>query len=292
MKKIVYSGFYGFKNTGDDAFLEVSAWGSKEFFNTTNTVFLGHGLPKLLNESRELNKSLFKGHNRVQSFKEIMNANYFISAGGSTLSNHRKNSLKEIAELLKSSFNKKLKTGAIGVSIGPFKNGVEEENVIEYLKRINFLALRDKRSYEYASSLNLPYLPIQAFDLAALLPLVYKDEPKTKTIVNQKLVGVSVCPYESITNINKIENENHRINSTVELLKNLNRRVEDITFRFFIINGHSTIGDEKITKKVIKMSGIKKFEIIPYQNSVVNTWNFIGECDFIKCGITSSRVRL
>jgi hypothetical protein len=61
MKKILYSGFYGFKNTGDDAFLEVAAWGSKVFLNTENIVFLAHGLPKLVNDFQELGKPLFKG---------------------------------------------------------------------------------------------------------------------------------------------------------------------------------------------------------------------------------------
>lgn len=281
MKKIVYSGFYGFKNTGDDAFLEVGAWGSKEFFDTSNTVFLGHDLPKLINESKQLKKPLFKGHNRLQGFKEVVNADYFIAAGGSTFSNHKKNSLKEIAELTKRNFNKKLKTGAIGVSIGPFNSEVEEGKVIEYLKRMNFLAVRDRRSYEYVSSLNLPYQPIEAFDLAALLPLVYKDESRITKNGDQKIVGVSVCLYESITNIDNIKNEYRRNDSIIELLKNLDKRLEDVIFRFFVINGHPIIGDEKITEKVIIKSGIKKFQIVPYQNSVLNAWNLIGECDFM-----------
>ncbi|MGO1751946.1 MAG: polysaccharide pyruvyl transferase family protein [Psychroflexus sp.] len=281
MKKIVYSGFYGFKNTGDDAFLEVGAWGSKEFVDTDNTVFLGHNLPKLINEGRQLNKPLFKGHNRIQGFKEIYNADYFISAGGSTFSNHKKNSLKELAEFTKKSFNKKLKTGAIGVSIGPFRSGVEEGNVVEYLKRMNFLAVRDRRSYEYVSSLNLPYQPVEAFDLAALLPLVYQEEPKIKKKGNHKIVGVSVCPFESISNIGNIENEYRRNESIIELLRNLDKSVEGIIFRFFIINGHSGIGDQKITEEVISKSGIKKFEIAPYQNSVLRAWNLVGECDFM-----------
>ena len=30
--KAVFSGYYGHKNTGDDAFVEVAAWGSKKYW--------------------------------------------------------------------------------------------------------------------------------------------------------------------------------------------------------------------------------------------------------------------
>ena len=44
--KITYEGFYGFKNAGDDAFVEVSSWGAQKFWSCTNNVFIGAQLPK------------------------------------------------------------------------------------------------------------------------------------------------------------------------------------------------------------------------------------------------------
>ena len=34
--KIVYEGFYGYKNAGDDAFIEVSSWGAEKYWNCKN----------------------------------------------------------------------------------------------------------------------------------------------------------------------------------------------------------------------------------------------------------------
>lgn len=281
MKKIVYSGFYGFKNTGDDAFLEVAAWGSKKYLDADDVVFLGHDLPRLITESRELSNPLFKGHDRIQAFKELVNADYFISAGGSTFVNHKWHQLKEVALLTKQTMNGKLKNGAIGISIGPFDTSNDERSVQKYLQQLDFLTLRDRRSFEYAQSLSLPYQPIEAFDLAALLPFVYKDEKIINTSLNRKIIGVSVCPYESISKKESISNEVRRNEEVVRLLKKLERESEDIFFRFFIMNGHPLFGDMKLTREIIEKSGVKNFEIIPYQKVVLDIWNLIGECNFM-----------
>lgn len=281
MKKILYSGFYGFKNTGDDAFLEVAAWGSKEFLKTENIVFLAHDLPKLVHSYRELDRPLFKGHDRIQGLREMKDADYFISAGGSTFVNHKIHYLKELAEIYKKRISSKLQTGAIGVSIGPFKNSNDERNVIKYLKKLDFLTLRDKRSFEFVKSLELSYTAVEAFDLAALLPLVYAKKPKLPKEKNKRIIGVSVCPYESISVPRKIKNEERRNKNTVELLKRIERNDKSVTFRFFVINGHKNFGDRELTMRIIEDSQVENVEVVEYQNSVFSAWNLIGQCDMM-----------
>lgn len=283
MNKILYSGFYGFKNIGDDVFLEVSAWGSKKYGNSNDVVFLAHDLPELKSDFKKLTKPYFKGHDRLLGAKEMLTADYFISAGGSTFTGFKKNSFKYIAEITKTTLNPKLKTGAIGVSIGPFNNSKNERLVLEYLKRMDFLSVRDKRSYEYVKQLNLPYEPIHAFDLAALQPLIYQDYniDFNKKSSDKKIVGISVCPVESISNKENIHLENERNNRIVDLIYNLNKSSEDILFKFFIINGNDRIGDEKLTREVIESSKVKNYEIIPYYNSVFRSWEAINQCDFM-----------
>lgn len=285
MNKIIYSGFYGFQNVGDDVFLEVAAWGSEKFLNSKNVHFFGSNLPNLVNPFKQFSKPLFKGHERIQGLIELSNAHYFISAGGSTFSRHKKSSFKQIAEYSKM-INPKLKTGAIGVSIGPFKSIQDEKDIIRYLKKMNFLAVRDRRSFDYVSQLNLPYQPIEAFDLAALLPLVYQNiDNNTKIKKNDdlnKIIGVSICPVESITDLSNLKNEKERVVRISSLIKKLSSELNTNTiFRFFIINGNKNFGDENITKEVIIKSGITNYEIIPYQHSVLKAWNSIKECDFM-----------
>lgn len=276
--EVLFTGYYGQLNTGDDAFVEVAAWGSKKIWNKKNIRFLGvkERLPKILTTIDAYPFSIPKTYSLQQSLL-LRNTDYLISAGGSTFQNYiDKNSLK--AKAMDLNIKKKLKIGAIGVSIGPFKNLDEEKSNIEYLKRLSFLAVRDKRSYEYAKSLNLPYDPIDAFDLAALLPDIYKDDCVKTT--NEKIIGISVCNYESYTNGNVL-NEKRRNNELINLIKNLDKKVQ-ATFKFLIINGNPNRGDEKLTMQMIKDINFKNKIIIEhYDSNTQQVWNSISLCDFI-----------
>lgn len=286
---ILFTGYYGYRNTGDDAFIEVTSWGAHEFWNKYKYRFLGNNenLPETIYASKGYPINLPKSY-RFQNKFLIRNTNYLISSGGSTIhSAINKYNPKSIAVDLKKNKHK-IKIGGIGVSIGPFKTIKDEKAVQEYLKHIDFLALRDEYSYNYAQSLNLPYKPINAFDLAALLPEVYSfDKAKTKikeTLFKKKTIGISVCPYESIVkrfDISfDIKEEKSRNENVVELIKELDR-LEDIHFKFYIINGNEMVGDRTLTYETIKNSSPKSFEVIDYNINTQSTWMFIAECDFV-----------
>ncbi|MGL5235571.1 MAG: polysaccharide pyruvyl transferase family protein [Empedobacter falsenii] len=283
MKQITYTGFYGHKNTGDDAFLEVTAYYSNK--NNFTPYFLGDNLPELISpfknsrENRFDNSKLNKINGRLASILPIAQSDYFFSAGGSTFGDHKKNGYKEISKYIKKYLNKNLKTGGIGVSIGPFKSVEAEKRVIEYIKTLDFLAVRDKKSYEYLKTLDLDYAPVEAFDLAALLPKIYNSPVKQKNN-NKKIIGVSLCNYEIYYGLD-LNNQTRRNKTNIELLKNIANKDKSIKFRFFIFNGNSNIGDEKVTLETIKESQIENYEIIHYQNNVKKAWDLIEECDFI-----------
>lgn len=38
--KLLFSGYYGHKNAGDDAFIEVITWGAKKYWNNINSKFV------------------------------------------------------------------------------------------------------------------------------------------------------------------------------------------------------------------------------------------------------------
>ena len=66
--KITYEGFYGFKNAGDDAFVEVSSWGAQKYWSCTNNVFIGAHLPKTVHAIKA-KPSKGKGLDRVSFFQ-------------------------------------------------------------------------------------------------------------------------------------------------------------------------------------------------------------------------------
>lgn len=277
--EILFTGYYGQLNVGDDAFVVVSDWGAKKYWNKTSNRFLA-----IKNKLPELD--VVKGYPfRLPRTYDIQNrilisqTDYLISAGGSTIhSVLNENNIKQLA-LNEKRNGSSIKVGAIGVSIGPFKSIKDENAVTEYLKNIDFLTVRDQKSYDFVKNLSLPFNPIHAFDLAALLPEVYGIEEKNKYLNNIKTVGVSVCPVESIVGDN-IEREQQRNKKTVELLKLLDQK-ENLHFKFFIINGNGKVGDLNLTKEIIAKVQPKSYEIIPYSNKTNYIWEEVSKCDFV-----------
>lgn len=277
---ILFTGYYGQLNTGDDAFIEVAAWGAEKYWNKKNNRFLAikNGLPTVKLPVKGYPVKLPKSY-KLQNKLLIPTADYLVSAGGTTLCKKLQDYEPKTIALKRKQKQGDIKLGAIGVSIGPFKSSDDEKSIVNYLQNLDFLSVRDQASFEIVKELNLPYEPIHSFDLAALLPAIYGIK-KTSVSRVKKVVGVSVCPYESIINKNMIENEHNRNDRTVELLKSLDKR-ENIHFKFFIINGHSVVGDLKTTQDVIRKLNPNSYEIIDYNKETSITWNEVSSCDFM-----------
>lgn len=276
---ILFTGYYGQLNTGDDAFVEVASWGANKFWDKKNIRFLAvkQRLPKVKTNINGYPFRIPKSYNIQQNIL-LNNSEYLISAGGSTFQNFvSPNSLKSKAMRLVE--QNKLKIGAIGVSIGPYKNIADEKSNIEYLKKMSFLSVRDQRSYDYVKSLDLPYDPINSFDLAALLPDIY-GITKNKINSKNKTIGISLCNYERYIN-GDLKNESRRNLEVTNLLKRIDNEL-NINFKFFIINGNLAKGDKELTYETIKKINFKnKVEIEEYNHSTEQVWNQISCCDFV-----------
>lgn len=278
--KIIYEGFYGFKNTGDDAFIEVTSWGARNYWQCTQNVYFGASLPTTIFPI--INKQLFakvKGFDRVNLMANLRNANYLISAGGSTFGELPFHSNKSLARQVQKA-RKNLNLGAIGVSVGPFRTSEEEKKVIRYLESLSFLALRDDRSFQYASSIDLPYTPIKAFDLAALLPKVYQNLPVAKSKnLDKKVIGLSICNHERYTggDLSKEKKRNTFFKALVERLA----KETDAHFNVFVINGNSHFGDLEISRELVANIDDSRCSVMPYTPNVKEAWDRIAACDLV-----------
>lgn len=276
---IIFSGYYGRKNSGDDAFVEVASWGAKALWNKGNIRFFANEseLPRTIFPKKGYPIKLPLTYGIQQKFL-IERSKAFISAGGSTFHSEIKGSNTKYAVLQsKQRREGEFKIGAMGVSIGPFKSVKAELSVAEYLKRLDFLTLRDKRSYNFVKSLDLDYDVVRSFDLAALLPSIYKYK---KGELKEKSIGVALCNYESYIH-GDMENQKRRNNQVVSLLKEIDKQ-DAVNFKFYIFNGNQKNGDEDLTLKTIEKCQLKnRYETIRYTPLVKQTWESIATCDFM-----------
>lgn len=281
--EILFTGYYGHSNTGDDAFLEVASWGAEKYWHKSKNKFL----TKQSNLPVTVTSKSLKGYPfsiprsyRLQRNLLLSSTDYLISAGGSTIHGEMQaNNIKQLAIKSKKK-GSKIKVGGIGVSVGPFKSIKDEKVTIEYLKNIDFLAVRDQASFDFLTSIDLPYHPVNSFDLAALLPDIYNKQRTSLPLKYKKVIGISVCPVESINDTKNIKNEYKRNAKIVELIKILNLE-KNIHFKFFIINSNAVSGDVKLTKETIKKALPNSYEIIDYKKETQIAWSEIASCDFV-----------
>ncbi|MGY0652466.1 polysaccharide pyruvyl transferase family protein [Luteimonas sp. A537] len=275
----VLTGYYGAFNTGDDAFCEVAAWGVTKLLKQAKPLFFARSLP-IINTPADV----FYPYDGYLSFARavsfILRSSYFISAGGSTFHSSLSLTDPRTYAKLKKDLHVAGKTAAIGISLGPYKDSAAEKSTINYLRSLDYLALRDARSFEIASSYDLPRPPVLAFDLAALLPAIYGD--KTQCCVLQqpeKVVGVAACYYERYSG-GSLEQEEERFTFLKDSLVQLKKDYSGpLRFRLFIFNGHPEFGDEEITRRLAHAIGGESIEIIKYSPVVRETYRLVQECD-------------
>ncbi|MGO1788532.1 MAG: hypothetical protein ACTHZ7_15780, partial [Sphingobacterium sp.] len=132
---ILFTGSYGFQNTGDDAFVEVAAWGAKNIWDKDKVRFLakGNNLPLTQIVTKAYPFNIPKTFS-IQKNLLLKNTQYLISAGGSTIHSKMGPSNPKVQALQLKTKGSKIKIGASGVSIGPFKSVSAEHAVIQELK--------------------------------------------------------------------------------------------------------------------------------------------------------------
>jgi polysaccharide pyruvyl transferase WcaK-like protein len=279
---VLFSGYYGQQNTGDDAFCAIAAWGAREYWQTSHINFLSSTLPLLTvpgNAIQTLTPT-FCGQNLLKSLWASSRASAIVYAGGSILGN-RLGFLRKMAMFMNKIKHSPL-LGAIGVSVGPFPDSIARREVKKFLSQFSFLVLRDTASYEEACSMKLPFQPIAGFDLAALLPLVYGKlaDSFAADSGRQPVLGVSVCHYERYV-CKDLKNEKRREAGITEILKLVAKSIP-LTIRFFVFNGHSRVGDIELTTQMAQeLSSLAKVEVVPYVESPGETYWKIGECDAV-----------
>lgn len=278
-RKVLFTGYYGYCNTGDDCFCVVAGWGAKKYWATDKIRFVSNSLPPMPVEADSsciINQRLFGGQRLLEKLYWEATTPVMVYAGGSTF--YRK--AGGLRKLIKGvQYVRHTQLGAIGVSLGPFQSEQDRRDVQEYLKRFSFLALRDKRSYDEACSMKLPYEPVEAFDLAALLPDIY-GSARNQVVSKRSIpvLGIALCNVKVRSGENSLQ-ENERENRIFEVLMNISKTLK-VKFRFFVFNGNCLSGDYGITEKFVhSLKELSDVEIFPYSHDPESVWHGIGQCD-------------
>lgn len=264
-------GYYGMKNSGDDALMYATAWAAKNILGCNNTIvglygdynretLTEHTLPLNFNQS-------FKGQNRLMQYKTAIQSKRIIFGGGSVL--HSETDINMKRHLMALANPKK--SMAVGVGIGPFNTISAEKACAKFLNECGYVGVRDQKSLDIAHDIAPNSNVHKTFDLA---PLLLSSNDYKASEVKRKGIALTLCSVavDAMGKTNKAEEE-QRFEQLAQLITSIYTNTkEPITLIEF--NGHKVLGDWYINTNIL--SRINKnipVTIKPYEPNPIEVLN-------------------
>jgi len=281
--KIAFTGYYGMNNYGDDLFVLASVYGANKYWGVSpeiigskvkgiNADFKVTKSEKLYSGGGILNK-LFRMQVMLAAF--IKNDN-IILAGGSTISSDTSIRMRRFQSQLMDLGLAKM--SAIGVSIGPFSTKKDFNKAKKLLNKFEYISVRDQKSYDTLKEMKILTPFILGRDIAGVIPLLSIEK---KTANTPKILGVSICNYESFTG-GSLEQENERNQAIISAIKRIGvENKNSIIVKVCVLNTHSELGDITVSNELLKeleKHGINN-QVVIYGEDPLQMWEEIVTCD-------------
>jgi len=261
--KTFLCGYYGMRNSGDDALLLASLEGAKRFMGATEFIVsspVNIQLPESYSFCRTLQDTQrFKGENRLRHYHCASKSGSLIFGGGSVLHNSHDINIKRHLIKLTGYAGKSY---ALGVGIGPFTDKYAEKKCAFFLNDCTFVGVRDQKSYDIAQAI-APNANVKlTFDLA---PLLLQHKSLEKVSRSKSGICICLCPKERLNGNPELESS--RIKKLAKIFSILSRESkEDLIFLDF--NGHPLFGDSVVHQEVISHLCSKiRYEHIHYNQN-------------------------
>lgn len=241
-------GYYGMKNSGDDALMYATAWAAKHLIGCDNSKvgLYGDHMRETQSDHKLALKfnQQFPGQNRLLHYKTAIQSKRIIFGGGSVLHSEKDINLKR--QLMSLSSPKK--SLAVGVGIGPFTSSSAEKSCAKFLNECGYIGVRDNESFEIAQSIAPKANVKKTFDLAPLLLCSSSYKPHK---IERKGIALALCSVatNAMGQTDKVEEEK-RFEQFSQLITQLYKKTgEPITLIEF--NGHNYLGDWKINNNIV-----------------------------------------
>lgn len=256
------AGYYGMRNSGDDALMYATAWGAKNLLQAKTTTLGLFGDHQRHNPAdKQLNLHFiqkFSGQNRIAHYTAAIKSKRIIFGGGSVLHSETDINMKRHLMSLSSAKN----SLAVGVSLGPFQSTASEKACANFLNECGFVGVRDERSLAIAKCIAPRANVKKTFDLAPLLLCSDNYQPINN---ERKGIALALCPVaiDPMGKTNK-QAEKQRVENICQLIITIyNNTGENITLLEF--NGHLSLGDRSINNPIMaRLKSIIPLTIKPY----------------------------
>lgn len=201
-KEILISGYYGFKNSGDDALLKAIIRDLKSFKESPNIVVLSANPKETMSDYRVKAISRISP---VSILRHMNNAEMLISGGGTLIQDRTSTkSLWYYLTIISLALRKNLKVMLYSNGIGPLEKKKNVRRTQKILERADLITLRDECSYETLRELGIKNEKVAVTaDPALDLQIADKDRGE-RILINEgidtskKILGVSVRRWQNL----------------------------------------------------------------------------------------------
>ncbi|MEP9356019.1 polysaccharide pyruvyl transferase family protein [Xanthobacter sp. KR7-65] len=276
MSKIFLSGFYGMRNTGDDALLAVSAWGAQTYLDADSCRVTAGELPRLpgLAQLSPIFRPAPAAHDhdrgvrmerRLRSFGAALGTRRVLFGGGSVFHTH--GDLRDKLIVTRCSGG----SGhlALGVGVGPFRDTRAERTCAELFKRFAFIGTRDAESLEIARTLAPDTPSAQTFDLAPLLGEALNVAPDTAR-GTRRGIGIALCKDEHAS-----DRDARVVDSIARAIGRDAGAIDEIVLIDF--NGHERLGDHPLHRALAeRIASSVPIRHLPYDPNPAAVLKTIG----------------
>jgi polysaccharide pyruvyl transferase CsaB len=287
MKNILLRGYYGYKNSGDDALFYTIVKKITEFSNVKFTILSKSSLyyPK------DCTNLTFNNPSWRNILKGIFKSDLLIFGGGSQIQDHGKMRLQlsllktYIIVVLMKLLNKKVIF--LGVSIGPLETKIGKKIGKLILSKADYIVIRDELSFEYLKKINFDNQKIKLIpDLA--INLVESLNINKKKINNKKIIlGINLMPFFSMVKNNR-EKEKKILETISSSINIIVKEHPDIEIRMFSFQEDEEVNDYYLLKIFQEMIE-RESSIIRYQSNPLILMEEISKCNrFIGMRLHSS----
>ncbi|MBQ1052828.1 polysaccharide pyruvyl transferase family protein [Micromonospora sp. C51] len=277
-------GYYGMENVGDNAFCLVTDWASRTYWGSERPVFAAPPMVDLPAESTGMNPRWYRSRSVSDRMGWVLNKAMLLSGssmlvfgGGSVFRDMGPLSEKRLFSLFSRFSGHPM--AAVGVSVGPFLSASAERRLLEVLRRINFIGVRDQASAELLRRAGHPGRLVAAGDLAGLLPEAlgerlgqrYERAQGTRARLGVTLLGVD---YEAAA-----PQARRREDALIDGVSELVRR-EPVDVTVFVFNTHPVHGDERVSGRLRRaLDGRCDVRVVTARDGVRACWEEMKRCN-------------
>lgn len=243
-KKILFTGYYGFDNFGDDLFSLACVQGLQDSEFTDDFAILAppiKGISARFIVPERL-RSTYTGQGLVGKLLRLTFMIYgclrydeVVLSGGSVVASKSSHRMRRVQSWL--ARLKICQLSAIGISVGPFDSEQDRDDARAFLNLLRHVSVRDDASYHNCKALGITSNLHLHGDLAGCLHLERIDRPEQA----QRVLGVSICRYESLIG-GDIEPEQQRLRAIFSGVSDFASE-HDYAVSVLVLNSNESVGD-------------------------------------------------